>query len=63
MMVGRWTFENGTSVAERTDTLTSSGDGYTEFHISKPGGLPKGKYTLHVLVDGKEMTTKDVTVK
>jgi hypothetical protein len=62
-MVGRWRFENGTVVDERTENVTTNGDAYTEFHISKPSGWPKGKYTLHVLVDGKEVRTKDVTVK
>ena len=62
-VVGRWTFENGTVVDERTQNVTTNGDAYTEFHIVKPGGWPKGKYTLHVMIDGKEVRTKDVTVK
>jgi hypothetical protein len=62
-VVARWTFENGTVVDERTQNVTTNGDAYTEFHIVKPGGWPKGKYTLHVLIDGKEVRTKDVTVK
>jgi hypothetical protein len=28
----------------------------------KPGGWPKGKYTLHVLINGAEVRTTDVTV-
>lgn len=59
----RWTFQDGQVVDEKTETLTTTGDTKTEFHISKPGGLPEGKYTVHVLVDGKEVQTKDVTVK
>jgi hypothetical protein len=62
-MIGRWTFENGTVVDERTESLSPTGDAYTEFHIVKPGGWPKGKYTLHVLINGAEVRTKDVTVK
>ena len=48
---------------EKTETLSTNGDARTEFHISKPGGLPEGKYTVHVLVDGKEVKTKDIEVK
>ena len=59
----RWTFQDGQVVDEKTETLTTTGDAKTEFHIMKPGGLPEGKYTVHVLVDGKEVRTKDVTVK
>jgi hypothetical protein len=62
-ITARWTFENGSVVDERTQNVTTSGDAYTAFHIVKPGGWPKGKYTVHVLIDGKEVRTKDVTVK
>ena len=48
---------------ERSETISPTGDAYTEFHIVKPSGWPKGKYTLHVLLDGTEVQTKDVTVK
>jgi len=59
----RWTFQDGQVVDEKTETLTTNGDARTEFHISKAGGLPAGKYTIHVLVDGKEVKTKDIEVK
>jgi len=59
----RWTFQDGQVVDEKTETLTSNGEARTEFHISKAGGLPAGKYTIHVLVDGKEVKTKDIEVK
>ena len=62
-LTARWTFENGTVVDERTENIASNGDAYTEFHIAKPSGWPKGKYTLHLLLDGKEVRTKDFTVK
>ena len=62
-VVGRWTFEDGTIVDEKTDSVTTNGDARTVFYIVKPGGFGKGKYTLHVLIDGKEVRTKNVTVK
>ena len=62
-VVGRWTFQDGTVVDEKTDTVTTNGDAHTAFFIVKPGGLSRGKYTLHLLIDGKEVRTKDVTVK
>lgn len=63
LVVGRWTFQDSTVVDEKTDSLTTSGDARTVFFITKPAGLTPGKYTLHVLVDGKEVRTKDVEVK
>ena len=62
-LVGRWTFENGNTVAEEVDTVTTSGDAHSAFFIMKRGGLPKGKYTLHVLINGTEVRAKDATVK
>lgn len=62
-ITARWTFQDGQVVNERTETISPNGDAYTEFHISKPTGWPTGKYTLHVLVNGQEVQTKDVTVQ
>ena len=62
-VVGRWTFEDGSVVDETTNTVTTDGDARTVFSIVKPSGFAKGKYTLHVLIDGKEVRTKDVMVK
>jgi len=62
-VVGRWTFQDGTVVDEKSDNVTTNGTARTVFFITKPTGLPAGKYTLHVIVDGKEVRSKDVTVK
>lgn len=63
LVTARWTFQDGAIVSEETQTVAAGADAVTEFHISKAGGWPKGKYTVHILVDGKEVKTKDVTVK
>ena len=59
----RWTFEDGQLVDSTTQNISPTGDAATEFHISKPGGLPKGKYKLTVLLNGTEARTKDFEVK
>jgi hypothetical protein len=61
-VVGRWTAPDGSVVDEKTNTVTTQGDARTVFSLAKPG-LAKGKYTLHVIIDGKEVRTKDVEVK
>ena len=58
----RWTFEDGQLVDSTTQRLAPTGDAATEFHISKPGGLPKGKYKLSVMLNGAEVRTKDFKV-
>ena len=50
-------------MSESTETISPTGDAYTEFHVFKPSGWPAGKYTVHVLVNGQEVQTKDFTVK
>jgi len=62
-IAAKWTFQDGQTVDEHSTTVSPTGDGYTEFHIAKPSGWPKGKYTIHVMIDGAEVRTKDVTVK
>ena len=62
-LMARWTFQDSTVVAEDTQSVQPGVEGDTEFHIVKAGGWPKGKYTIHVMADGKEVKTKEVTVK
>jgi hypothetical protein len=62
-VMARWTFEDGQTVQESTQSIAPTGDAYTEFHISKPGGLPKGKYKVEVFLDSKSAGTKDFEVK
>jgi hypothetical protein len=62
-VVGRWTFEDGSVVDEKTNTVTTSGDARTVFRLGKSGNLSKGRYTLHVIIDGKEVRSKDIAVK
>jgi hypothetical protein len=62
-LTARWTFQDGQVVDERTETISPAGEAYTEFHISKPSGWPKGKYTLRVLLNGSEVQTKEFTVQ
>jgi hypothetical protein len=62
-VAAKWTFQDGQTVDEHSTSISPTGDAYTEFHIVKPSGWPKGKYTIHVLIDGAEVRTKDVTVK
>ena len=61
-LTARWTFQDGQVANERTEAISPNGDAYTVFYISKPTGLPAGRYTLHVLVNGQETQTKEFTV-
>lgn len=62
-LAARWTYQDGQVVTESNQSISPTGDAYTEFHIFKPSGWPAGKYTLHLLVNGQEVQTKDLTVR
>jgi hypothetical protein len=62
-VMARWTFEDGQVVQESSQSIAPNGDAYTEFHISKPTGLPKGKYKVEIFLDSKSTGAKDFEVK
>jgi len=51
-LVARWTYQDGQTVHEETQTIAPTGPATTEFHISKPDGWPKGSYAVEILLDG-----------
>jgi hypothetical protein len=53
-IVARWTFEDGQLVSEDSQSIAPTGPASTEFHLSKPGGLPPGKYKVEVMEKGSQ---------
>ncbi len=64
-LTARWMYQGKQLVSEKTEHIapTSGGSTATEFHIIKPSGWPKGKYTVEVLLNGTSSGTKDFEVK
>ena len=60
--VARWTYEDGQTVHEETQSIAPTGPAITEFHISKPDGWPKGKYAVEILLDGEPARKTDFTI-
>jgi hypothetical protein len=59
----RWTFEDGQVVDQTEQAIAATeGGAATEFHISKPDGLPAGTYKVEVLVDGSPVQTREFRV-
>jgi len=48
----RWTYQDGQTVHEETQSIAPTGAATTEFHISKPDGWPAGSYTVEILLNG-----------
>jgi hypothetical protein len=59
----KWTFQDGQTVNESSQTIAPSGPAVTSFHISKPDGWPAGNYKVEITLDGKMVASKDFTVK
>ncbi len=59
----RWTYQDGQVVDESSRNISTAGEDVTEFHISKPGGWPKGKYTVQVLLNGAPAGSEEFEVK
>ena len=59
----RWTYEDGQVVDESSRNISAAGGDFTEFHISKPSGWPKGKYKVEILLNGQPVETEDFEVK
>jgi hypothetical protein len=59
----RWTYQDGQVVDESTRNISAAGDDVTEFHISKPSGWPKGKYTVQISLNGAPAGSEDFEVK
>jgi hypothetical protein len=62
-LTARWTFQDGQLVDETTQTIQPSGATATEFHISKPDGLPAGNYRVQILLNGREVESEEFEVK
>lgn len=59
----RWVFNDTQVVEEGTREIHPTGPTRTEFHMSKPDGLPEGRYRLEVTLNGASAGTKEFEVK
>jgi len=62
-LTAKWTFQDGQTVKEQSDTIAPTGPTATEFHLAKKSPWPVGKYKLEIAVDGTPATTKEFEVK
>jgi hypothetical protein len=62
-LAAKWTFQDGQTVKEQSQSIAPTGPAATEFHISKKGLWPAGKYKVEVSVDGSPAGSKDFEIK
>ena len=63
MINAKWTYQDGQTVNESSQTIAPNGPAVTSFHISKPDGWPTGNYTVTITLDGKPAGTATFDVK
>ena len=59
----KWTYQDGQTVNDSSQTIAPTGPAVTTFHISKPDGWPAGNYKVEISLDGKQVSSKDFTVQ
>jgi hypothetical protein len=62
-LTAKWTYQDGQTVNESSQTIAPNGPAVTSFHISKPDGWPAGSYKVEIMLDGRSVATKDFTVQ
>lgn len=61
-LTARWTYGDGQVVDESSQTISPTGPAMTEFHVAKASGWPKGDYKVSILLDGREVQSKEFKV-
>jgi hypothetical protein len=59
----KWTFEDSQVINESAHTIAPQGRERTAFRLSKPDGLPAGKYRIEVFLNGQPAGLKTFEVK
>jgi hypothetical protein len=63
VLAARWSYEDGQTVAESTETVASAGPTVVEFHIVKPDGWPAGRYRVDVTANGAPAGQREFEVR
>ena len=62
-LAAKFTFQDGQTVEESSQSIAPTADAYHEFHMQKATAWPKGDYKVEVMLNGVSAGTKDFTVK
>ena len=62
-LVAKWTYEDGQTVSEQSQTIAPTGPTTTEFHVAKPDGWPTGRYKVEIVANGSPAGAQEFEVK
>jgi hypothetical protein len=57
-----WTYQDGQTVNDMTQSITTSGPATTTFRIHNPNDWPAGKYKVAISLDGTAVASQDFEV-
>ena len=58
----RWTYQDGQTVNDLTQSITTSGPATTTFRIHNPNDWPAGKYKVAISLDGAAAASQDFEI-
>lgn len=58
----RWVFGENEQIAVEEREVAATGDTHTEFHISRPNGLPRGEYRVEIFLNGVSQGHEKFTI-
>jgi hypothetical protein len=63
-LAAKWSYQTGQRVDSTAREVAGNGSSaVTEFHVSKPGGWPAGKYTVEIFLNGTSAGKQEFEVK
>lgn len=62
-IAARWSYEDGQTVAQSSETVASAGPTVVEFHIAKPDGWPAGRYRVDFTANGEPAGSRGFEVR
>jgi hypothetical protein len=63
LLKARWTYQNSEIVSESSFYIAPSGTTTSVFHISRPEGLPPGRYQVEIFFDGASAGKRTFSVQ
>jgi hypothetical protein len=63
VLKARWTYQGSEVVSEPSLDIAPSGTTVSEFHISRPEGLPRGPYQVEIFLDGASAGKRGFSVQ
>jgi hypothetical protein len=63
LLRARWTYQGSEVVSESSLDIAPSGATVTEFHVSRPEGLSRGRYQVEIFLDGASAGKRGFSVQ